>query len=229
MTFDNYLCGISGHGCRCRPLISCVVHLNGALSPTVIFRLNGKFPLHNKLKGVCVCACAWRVTRGDIWHFINTSEASPSLSFQYVYVVHDRHLSGRFGPKSAPRKNGHIMEDIALFQPPDMQQPEIAGKLIGAVKQLVIFVLADSLINCRRGHLDHLSCLGEPRFITVRGARHGQRERPPPPSNPALLAGTNGFAMLMLPWYKRKRQRAAKIQSSMDSSGNGGVLGRSLT
>lgn len=47
-------------------------------------------------------------------------------------------------------------------------------KLIGAAKQLVIFVLADSLINCYCGHLDHLSCLSEPRFITVREARDGQ-------------------------------------------------------
>lgn len=47
-------------------------------------------------------------------------------------------------------------------------------KLIGAAKQLVIFVLADSLINCCCGHLDYLSCLSEPRFITVREARDGQ-------------------------------------------------------
>lgn len=48
-------------------------------------------------------------------------------------------------------------------------------KLIQAVKQLVIFVLPDSMMNCGWGHLDHLSCLGKPHLITVREAQDGQR------------------------------------------------------
>lgn len=100
-------------------------------------------------------------------------------------------------------------------------------KLIGAVKQLVIFVLADSLINCRCGHLDHLSCLGEPRFITVREAQDGQR----------LLRGEEApiisfsFTPLCILWNtlicdanaslrKTRDKKMQQIQSSLDSSRN---------
>lgn len=47
-------------------------------------------------------------------------------------------------------------------------------KLIQAVQQLVISVLSDSMINCHRAHLYHLSCLGKPCLITVREAQVGQ-------------------------------------------------------
>lgn len=52
---------------------------------------------------------------------------------------------------------------------------ENCRKLIQAVKQLVIFVFPDSMMNCHGGHLDHLSCLGKPHLITVREAQDGQR------------------------------------------------------
>lgn len=104
----------------------------------------------------------------------HTTEPSPSLSFRYFYIVHDRRFNDRFGLNSAAWKNRPLMEDIALFQTTRHVAARNCRKLIGAAKQLVIFVLADSLINCRCGHLDHLSCLSEPRFITVREARDGK-------------------------------------------------------
>lgn len=39
----------------------------------------------------------------------------------------------------------------------------------------VIFVLPDTMMNCQCRHQNHLSCLGKPHLITVRGAQDGQR------------------------------------------------------
>lgn len=101
-------------------------------------------------------------------------------------------------------------------------------KLIGAVKQLVIFVLADSLINCRCGHLDHLSCLGEPHFITVREAQDGQRllrgqEAAIISLSLTRLSGIHWFVMLMHLWEKLEMKKTEQIQSSLDSSRNPGI------
>lgn len=104
------------------------------------------------------------------------SEASPALSFRHVYIVYDCCLSDRFNlnwldalKKERTDNGGHssisTMRHVAVKN---------CRKLIGAVKQHVIFVLPDSMINCHGGHLDRLSCLSKPRLITVREAQDGQ-------------------------------------------------------
>lgn len=116
----------------------------------------------------CVRLSGWQVAGGDIWR-TRDLKASPTLFI--IDFIDCSRLNWLYALKKEGTDNGEhwsisTMRHVSV---------EIRRKLIQAVKQLVIFVLPDSMMNCHRGHLDHLSCLGKPHLITVRESRDGQQ------------------------------------------------------
>lgn len=71
------------------------------------------------------CMMKKRVCEGNSGTVCLNTPERRCLLISICFFFHDRRLSSRFGLNSVARKTRWIMEGIALFQPPDMREPEI--------------------------------------------------------------------------------------------------------